>query len=193
MSSSPPSSDKVMTNPLHLEMATQLGLMSHLLGIGPPLPPGIASAPSLTGRVLSLICECSRLRVSLLHAALTSLLHRGASVPAVEAAFYVRPRASVSGWASASAAGSVCAACAEPRLSDAESAKGTVVVAFLRLDESAPCYECDEGASGQSFTHEDFVVVSSSPMPEDDCGRPSSNRRVRTNPLYLSTPTVLLL
>ncbi|EJK54899.1 hypothetical protein THAOC_25432 [Thalassiosira oceanica] len=163
MSSFPsPSSGKVRTNPLHLETATQLGLMAHLLGIGSPLPPGVASAPS-------------------------SHTGRGPPVPAVEAAFNVRPRASVSGWASAAAAGSVCAACAEPRLSDAELAKGTVVVAFLRLDESAPGYECDEGASGQSFTHEDFVVVSSSPMPEDDCGRPSSNRRVRTNPLYLGT------
>ncbi|EJK63195.1 hypothetical protein THAOC_16166 [Thalassiosira oceanica] len=66
--------------------------------------------------------------------------------PVKTAAFGVRFRASVSEWASA--AGSACAAGAEPGVYDPALDKGTVVVAFLSLDKSAPGYECDEGGSG---------------------------------------------
>ena len=82
------------------------------------------------------------------------------------------------------------AAGVESGLSDAERAKRTVVGAFLRLDESVPGHgDGEEGGAGPSFTHEDFVVMSS-PTPEDG-GGPSSSDKVRTNPLHLETATQL--
>jgi len=93
----------------------------------------------------------------------------------------------------------------KPGLTDVERAKQTVVEAFLRLEDdhhsmlsrSSSSQEEEGGdrsvSSSNAVTHDDFVIVASSPSTgyDSDTGNPSNSITTKTHPLHLETATQL--